>query len=280
LSDALASGQTRIGAVDASTIFLLAAGGAVYDHPAAGQARFRAFPPGCHLVGTQDPSMQRNHLGQALLFAAAVATLVAAASAADKFRYIDLEPKSNLKVDDNLGSGLDGNNLANLPTGEQTLADVKFNLGPGMLQLGSKLLPGRPEKIEGIAVDKKFNKLHILHACCWGRNEGTVRFVKDGTLIGEYIVHYDDKSQEGIPIVYGEDIRDWFFDDSDAEPTRAKVAWKGDNPIATQVDCRIRLYDLSWTNPKRDKTVIQIDYVGRKDDTAAAPFCVAMSVED
>ena len=218
-----------------------------------------------------------SHLLGAL---ASLLALSAAVGAADKISYIELGTAANREIGDNLGSGFEGNNLAELPTGEQTLEGRTFKIGPGLIQLGSQLLPQFPEKVEGIAVDKKFAKLHLLHATCWGRNEGTPRFVKDGTLIGQYIVHYDDKSQEGIPIVYGEDVRDWFFDENDAEPTRGKVVWKGDNAVAKQVDCKIRVYALEWTNPKPDKKVVRIDYTSRKEETAAAPFCIAISVEE
>ncbi len=203
-----------------------------------------------------------------------------AAAAAEKIGYIDLGSKANREITDNLGSGLEGNNLADLPTGEQTLEGLKFKIGPGLIQLGSTLLANAPDKVEGIAVGKKVTKLHVLHATCWGRNEGTPRFVENGTLIGQYIVHYDDKSEEGIPIVYGEDVRDWFFDEDDPEPTRGKVVWKGDNAFAKDVNCRIRLYALEWKNPKPERQVVRIDYTSRKEETAAAPFCVAISVEE
>jgi len=36
-------------------------------------------------------------------------------------------------------------------------------------------------------------------------------FVPDDTLIGEYKVRYDDKAVETIPVVYGKDVRDWWF---------------------------------------------------------------------
>lgn len=211
---------------------------------------------------------------------AASCCAIAGARAEEQVRYIDLEPKANLMLGDSLGSGIEGNNLAELPTGEQTLGGVKFKIGPGLIHLGSKLLPSLPEKVEGIAVDGKINKLHILHATCYGRGPEDARwYVKSGTLIGEYVVQYDDKSAEGIPIVYGEDVCDWFFGADDPEPSRGKVAWKGDNGFAGQVNCRVRLYVSTWTNPKPDKKVVRIDFISRKEESRAAPFCVSMSVE-
>jgi hypothetical protein len=60
---------------------------------------------------------------------------------ARKFSYVDLQPKANQQLTDNVGSGIEGNNLANLPKGEQTLEKVKFRIADGFLQLGSQRLP-------------------------------------------------------------------------------------------------------------------------------------------
>ena len=109
---------------------------------------------------------------------------------------------------------------------------------------------------------------------------GTDWHVEDDTEIGEYKIHYADKSMATVPIVYGKDVRDWWFREDEEAPSRGKVAWKSDNELAKQYHCRLRLYRTTWENPKPDKKVVRIDYIGRKDKTVAAPFCVAMSVEE
>jgi hypothetical protein len=199
-----------------------------------------------------------------------------------KLTYVDLQPKFNQKLTDNLGTGAEGNNLTELPTGEQTLGGVKFKVGDGLVQLGSTVLDKMPEKVEGIKIDRKLTRLHILHATAFGggpNKEDSPWFVKDDTLIGEYKVNFEDKSADTIPIVYGRDVRDWFYVEGEKDVTRGKVVWKGDNARATQVGAKIRLYLTTWENPKPDQKVISIDYVSRKDDTVAAPFCVAMTLE-
>ena len=102
---------------------------------------------------------------------------------------------------------------------------------------------------------------------------------KDGTVIGQYMIHYGDGSGEGISIVYGEDVRDWFYTDDEATTTRGKVVWTGDNDWASQNGAKIRLYLTSWDNPHPDKRIVSIDYLGKKSETPAAPFCVAISLE-
>jgi len=64
-----------------------------------------------------------------------------------------------------------------------------------------------------------------------------------------------------------------------AKPRRAKVAWKGENNAASQFGAHVRLYASTWTNPRPDKKVLRIDYVSRKDETPAAPFCFALTVQ-
>jgi hypothetical protein len=104
-------------------------------------------------------------------------------------------------------------------------------------------------------------------------------FVPDGTLIGLYKAHYEDGSSEAIPIVYGEDVRDWWFAPDQKGVTHGKVAWEGDNKCAKAYGFRLRLYLGTWANPQPKKTVTRIDYL-KEGQTPAAPFCIALTVED
>src|SRR5260370_38875766 len=77
-----------------------------------------------------------------------------------KWVYVDLQAKANHKLADIFhAKAPTGNNLADLPTGEQTLEGVKFKIGEKYLQLGSKMLPDQVDKLEGIQVGKKCGKL-------------------------------------------------------------------------------------------------------------------------
>jgi hypothetical protein len=198
-----------------------------------------------------------------------------------KLRTIDLQSKANQKLAAD-SEGLKGNNLKELRVGAQTMGDVLFSVGEGFLQLGSMQMDEMPEKIEGIAVDGAFVKLHLLQGTCYGggpNQEGSKYFVKDDTLIGEYRVNYEDKTSATIPIVYGKDVRDWFFVDGEKGVSRGQVSWKGDNEYAKEVGARIRLYQTSWDNPHPGKMVVSIDFISKKDDTVCAPFCVAITLE-
>jgi len=219
-----------------------------------------------------------------IISCALIALALDVAPAADDTRFVlvDLQPYATQKRDDGLGSGIDGNNLANVPGGEQTLEGIKFKIGDGIIHLGSSFVERHPDKVEGIKVDAKSARIHILHATCFGggpNKPGDPFYVKDGTLIGQYMVRYSDGAAEGIAIVYGEDVRDWFYVDDEAKTSRGKIVWTGENDRAAMLDAKIRLYLTTWKNPHPDKTIKSIDYVGRKSETVAAPFCVAISVE-
>jgi hypothetical protein len=199
-----------------------------------------------------------------------------------KYQAIDLQPYSTQKRFDGLGSGIEGNNLANVPGGEQSFGGVKFKVDDGIVHLGSNIVDRHPDKVLGIKVDAKCAKLHFLHATCFGggpNKPGDPFYVKDGTVIGQYMVRYSDGSGEGISIAYGEDVRDWFYVDDEAKTTRGKIVWNGENDRAAMLDAKIRLYLMTWDNPHPDKTITSIDYIGKKSETPCAPFCVAMTLE-
>jgi hypothetical protein len=199
-------------------------------------------------------------------------SLVAVEPAKEKtVTYVDLQPKTNQKLKEPFHGSTDANDLADLKQEKQTLEGLKFNIGEGLIQLANEnLKDSLPEKVEGIKVDAKFAKLHILHAA--GHS------VADDTVIAKYIVHYADKSEETIGVVYGKDVRDWWRGDDAKEPTRGKVAWKGTNKAAKASGQSIWLFSFTWENPKPDKKVVSIDYVSTL--TGAAPFVVAMTLED
>jgi WD40 repeat protein len=194
---------------------------------------------------------------------------------AGKLAYVDLQSNANRKLSHHLGSGTPGdNNLAELPKGEQTFGGVKFLIGDSFIQLGSPRVPDVPEKVQGIPVNRPAATLYLLHATQWGRTID----VRDGTTIGQYEIHYEDGTEGSIPIVCGEDVRDWWNRDESKPVTRGKVVWEGTSPAARRANRTLRLYLSTWENPYPDKKVVSIDFISANTD--AAPFCVAMTVEE
>jgi hypothetical protein len=208
------------------------------------------------------------------LVGACALAAVALARADAKFIFLDLQPNANHKLVDDLHE-TPGTNLVNLGQGEQTLMGVPFKIGEKIIHLKGAHVPKAPEKVEGIKVGEKFDRLHILHTTGYG--EGSEPPVEDGTEIGAYVVHYADGATERLPIRYGEDLRDWWDWPDRPNVTRAKLAWTGTNKAAEVYGRMIRLFRVEWTNPHSEKEVKIIDFTSKA--TECDPLLVALTLE-
>jgi len=213
----------------------------------------------------------------------AAGLVLAAPAPKDKgFFPIDIQKHGNKEVLGMFAGGDETNVLKDFPTGEKKFGEVTFNVGKKLIMLGSTAQKEEPGTVEGIEVGRIASRLHFLHANGYGggpNKEGSAWFVKDGTRIGTYTVRYEDKTTAEIPIVYGEHTRDWFYQEGEAEPSKAKVAWSGENDYATNVRSKIRVYQMTWENPKPEKKIASIDFSGLKEETPAAPFVIAITAE-
>jgi hypothetical protein len=212
----------------------------------------------------------------AVAVALVVAVVLAAAPApTEPAAPLDLKPFLNQKMKDAFhGDPRADNTLAALPTGKQTFGGVKFVIGDGVVQLGSARVKG-PEKVEGIKVNRFLTQLHFLHSCGCGGTD------PEGTLIGKYVVRYDDKTTADIDIAYGTDVVDWWVLPGQKDAAKGKVGWEGQNEAqkAAGTGAKIHLTLTTWENPHPKKKVASIDYVSAVK-CQAAPFCVAITAED
>jgi hypothetical protein len=163
------------------------------------------------------------------------------------------------------------NDLAELPVGEQLFSGVKFKIDEGVVQLASLRTSNMPAEEEGILVNRNASRLYVLH--------GTQYTVADGTVIGEYKLHYEDGSTASMPIVFGQDVRDWWTPDRAVPTARGRVVWIGSNPLTEERQCSLRLYLGVWENPHPQKKITRLDYIST-NDTDCAPFCLAITVEE
>jgi hypothetical protein len=124
-----------------------------------------------------------------LLFGLSLA-VATGADEARKFAFVDIQPPGNHAMKDDMGANFPGNNLSSLPLGEQTLEGTPFKVGGKMIRIRGLNEDVFPERVEGIKVDAKFVKLHILHATEFRVEDGA-----EDKAIGAYIIHYADKSE-------------------------------------------------------------------------------------
>jgi hypothetical protein len=93
-----------------------------------------------------------------------------------------------------------------------------------------------PAQVEGIAIGRPVARIYVLHGTQWGTGD-------DGTLVAEYRIHYRDGSDADLPVVLGDDVRDW------------------------------------WNNPHPEKEVRSLD-IATTAPGDQAPFCIAITVEE
>jgi hypothetical protein len=129
-----------------------------------------------------------------------------------------------------------------------------------------------PIRVEGILVQQKIRRLHVLH--------GTVSSEKEGTEVARFVWRYDNGAQEESPILYGRDVRDWWWrPENAAESTsdRSRVVWTGSNPVAREKGYSLRLYLTTIENPRPQDVVRSLDYVSAMSESA--PFLIAITAE-
>ena len=156
--------------------------------------------------------------------------------------------------------------LADLPTGEQTLAGVKYDIFefktspvPTCIMLAGNALPNNPPaEVKGIPVGKKADALFFLHT---GRVER--RPNPDELKLGKkfemfrYVVHYADGKEEIIPIYSDIDIGD-SQTKSPVPLPGAQLAWT--KPYAG-TEFSAAVYSKQWDNPRPDVEIASIDMV-------------------
>jgi hypothetical protein len=182
---------------------------------------------------------------------------------------IDLSEYYNAALLQTWHPGMPNNSLDMLPPGLLQLADVTYDVR-GIIQLSGTDLRragGKyPQQINGIRVGKQCRQLHFLHAAGWRSPEGT--------RLGAYVVHYADEQELVIPIVYGEDVRDWNgSNDTSTEVTHGLLVWSAIN----NAGLHIRLFSTAWVNPMPEKEILRIDYTSTM--ASSAPFLVAITAE-
>lgn len=185
---------------------------------------------------------------------------------------VDLSAYYNASLDDNWFHHA-CHDLRDLPRGIQHFGGVAYDVR-GLVQLAaSKSLEVTgvvfPEAVNGIAVHRKGARIHFLQACFWN----TV----PGAKLGDYVVHYADGQTRTAPIVYGQNILDWWVAPEGGTLTGARTVWRGSNPATASMGLITHLIDYTWENPLPDVEIATVDFVSALIE--AGPFLVAMTVE-
>jgi serine/threonine protein kinase len=185
-------------------------------------------------------------------------------------RLIDLGPYYNDGLTDNWNARhRPGNNLAVLPQGRRTFANVEFDVR-GVIQLSgkeiTKHMPSFPETVAGMKVRQRCRQLHFLHTTGWKAPEGS--------QIGTFLIHYANGQCVEYPIRYGEHVRDgWLRGDPRDDLKGGTCAWIGTNAAGDVV----RVFKSTWTNPSPSQQIASLDFVSTM--TSASPILIAVTTE-
>ena len=152
-----------------------------------------------------------------------------------------------------------------IPKGQQTILGVPFDI-TGLIRLAG-LSPRREEwyfrpEVKGIAVDRTFERLYLLHA--------TYYYADPGKVIAVARLHYADGSTADLPIKYGDHSLNYWrmryeFRSHPSDPA-SRIAWTGDGSMLAEYGNSLRLCVSSFINPRPGLMVRGIDLISTWQD--------------
>ena len=185
---------------------------------------------------------------------------------------VDLNDHYTSSLDDSW-FGKSGDDLSSFPKGIQAYEKAAFDVR-GLIQLAGKNSREQvgnefPLKVEGIQANVPGFKIHFL--------QGTRGIAADDTVVGKYVLHYDDGNIVTVPVIYGRNVKDFWAKKNDSTITDADLVWVGKNEYTAKEGFDIRLYKQTINNPFPDGVIKTIDLVSEMAESA--PFVVAITVD-
>lgn len=159
-----------------------------------------------------------------------------------------------------------GDDLKNLPTGEQTFADIKFtvidpNKNNHKAVVAVSKRKGFPASVE-IPVNDKAGAVYLLHTSSKPTSEG---------VAGAVSLIYSDGTKATRYMIMGKQLTYWWF--SDLKTDHSGIAWYGSNDVSKGIG-------LSWCaidNPNPEKTISKIVLHSAEDETIYTVFGISLS---
>jgi hypothetical protein len=113
--------------------------------------------------------------------------------------------------------------------------------------------------------------LHFLQA-----TEGVPRV--HGSIVARWIIHYTNDSVREWPLLYGEHVRDLWWDPAEEplDANQATAVWRGVGLRLPHLK-GVRLFRASWTNPQPDLEIDRLEL--RIGESNLKPIVVAITAE-
>ncbi len=203
-----------------------------------------------------------------------------------RFRCLDLAGFCNERtVDTDRGDGWMGEgpqyDLRALPGGIQWVGGVPFRLAEGatagartcLMLADATTRPGLyPEAIYEIPVGRRTPALYFLHTCSVPPTRQRQLYAEHNpTLLGAYVVTYQDGRQEKIPLRYLANIHDW---NGQRGPAQALGVWEG----KTAGGALVSLGAVEWRNPRPEEPIRSLDFTSAL--SSARPVLLALTAAE
>jgi hypothetical protein len=153
------------------------------------------------------------------------------------------------------------------PTGRVVVQGVPFLIGGDTevdphqniaLVLNGDRFKAQAPVIKGIPVGRKAETLCFLHTGAW---------INESDQVMSYVVHYQDGTQDTIPVIGGINISDWWMEllvragvsefPEELPGVSTRIGFVAENPTFQAVGA----YLMEWVNPYPDRTVASLDCV-------------------
>ncbi len=217
-----------------------------------------------------------------------------------EFQTVDLTKFVNRSLSDSDEAGVprgwngsgSNNDLREFPTGHQNLRGVEYFITPPAKAAGNSMialngaspkLEDLPDRVEGISVNTKADRLYFLHVSVWGVPGFTYR------------VYYKEDRAKWIPgqpdpfvdlrVKPRENILDWVdaraVERGETFMPGATVAWLGGTKRTRDSSATggsdVGVFQMAWDNPHPDKTIESIDIISTGDEGSGHPFVLGIT---
>ena len=165
------------------------------------------------------------------------------------------------------------------PHGSKTFGNVPLAI-EGMICLWgeSSAKNGQmfPEKVDDIAVNRKFDSLYVYHTTFFSS--------RDGSPVYHLTLKYANDTTSMTTICYGAHVRDWYWFMSPQEKvtelsdSKSKMVWSAENPDNKAI--KIRFFISPITNPRPALEVKSISLASAKGSSTACIMAMTTGPDD
>lgn len=168
--------------------------------------------------------------------------------------------------------------LAGLPQGRQMLGGVPFVIGGKVEVTGTDAARHGeflPPQISGIPINQKALRIELLHGARHGQ--------KDGTPLGNVILHFKNGATRKVRLAFGVHARNYLEEISSLSTTQSVRALADPNSLVvwhndpkTTNEPMARLYRTSLDNPLPDQEIATLDFISLFNRATPVVFAITL----